>query len=561
MKKMSYKIILLTMVLFIVSGCVRPTGEGYNKNVSAMNDLLKDHSSDKRRVQDDAKSLTLPPAVIAKMMPSSTDIPGQKDSASLVRFDVAVNNVDAKEFFSGLSQGANTSVILSPGVTGSISLELKQVTLVQVLDAVCKLYGYHYEKTNYGYTIYPKELQTRIFMIDRLSLQRTLKTNSHLNSSSGDLTQSSSASSSSGDSSSGAVTNPSTVTIEASRTDTFWTDIQSTLAALIGADGDGKSAKSDAPMVQANAETGMIVVRAYPQEIGFVEQYLAKTQNILGRQVIIEAEILDVTLSAEYSSGIDWTALTAGGATSNATAQSPSEGILSNIYTLSMSGDSNNFTYALNLLSTQGRISVLSKPRVSTMNNQSAIIKIGSDNYYVTSVESQVTTGGDTSSNTTTSTINLQAYFSGIALYVTPQITEDGDVNLHIHPSISKVTENTLNVTVDNQESVLPVAQSQIRETDTMVRAKDGQVVILGGLMQTGESLSSSGLPFSPKYNDTLGAVTTSKENVGLKSELVILLRPIVVHDGVWQSELGKIAKTAYTKKSEKEFFANELGN
>jgi len=387
-------------------------------------------------------------------------------------------------------------------------------------------------------------------MMNHLSLQRTLKTNTQLNNSSGDLTQTTG--SSSVDNHGSSVT-PSTITIEALQQDDFWTDLQLSLLGLVGAKSDEKNVSSDQAMVKVNAGTGLIIVRTYPKEMRLVEEYLAKTQHILGREVIIEAEILDVTLSSEYSSGIDWSVLTAGGTTSGNAGLLNSGTMLSNVYTLSMSGDNNNFSYALNLLSTQGKVSVLSKPRISTMNNQSAIIKIGSDSYYVTSVESQLNSGGNNSSDTTTSTINLQAYFSGIALYVTPQITDDGEVNLHIHPSVSQVTENTLNVTVDNQESVLPVARSQIRETDTMVRARDGQVVILGGLMQTGVSSASSGLPLKPFYADMLGGTMTSKENTGIKSELVILLRPIIVQEGVWPSELGKISKTAYIRQSEKE--------
>ncbi|MCD8543017.1 MAG: secretin N-terminal domain-containing protein [Gammaproteobacteria bacterium] len=387
-------------------------------------------------------------------------------------------------------------------------------------------------------------------MMNHLSLQRTLKTNTQLNNSSSDLTQT--VSRSSADNHGSSVT-PSTITIEALQQDDFWSDLQLSLLGLVGAKSDEKNVSSDQPMVKVNAGTGLIIVRTYPQEMRLVEQYLAKTQHILGREVIIEAEILDVTLSSEYSSGIDWSVLTAGATTSGNAGLLNSGTVLSNVYTLSMSGDNNNFSYALNLLSTQGKVSVLSKPRISTMNNQSAIIKIGSDSYYVTSVESQLSSGGNNSSDTTTSTINLQAYFSGIALYVTPQITDEGEVNLHIHPSVSQVTEDTLNVTVDNQESVLPVARSQIRETDTMVRARDGQVVILGGLMQTGVSAASSGLPLKPSYSDVLGGAITSKEKTGVKSELVILLRPIIVQEGVWPSELGKIAKTAYNRQSETE--------
>lgn len=559
MKTINYKVLMIVTTVFFLVGCMKPTDKNYNANVTAMNNDLTQAVQKRQQVEENAKQLTLPQSVSAQMMPSATALPGVKDSDAAVRFDVSVNNVPAKNFFAGLAQGSDCSLILAPGVTGNVTLKLKQVTLIEALDVASDLYGYHYEKMSYGYKIYPKELETRIFMVDKLTLQRTLKTNTQINSSGGDLTQ---ATSSSGGS---ANITPSTVTIEASQKDTFWSDMLTTISALIGATGNPKNVKPSDPMVQMSADTGMIVVRAYPKDMQLVEQYIVKTQRILGREVIIEAEILDVALADEYSTGINWTALTAGGSMSPALPLTPTattNGLLTSVYNLSMSGDRNNFNYALSLISTQGKVSVLSKPRVSAINNQSAIIKVGSDNYYVTNVQSQVTTGGGgESTNTTTSTINLQAFFSGISLYVTPQITEEGDVNLHIHPSVSKVTENTLSVTVDDQKSDLPVAQSDIRETDTVVHAKDGQVIILGGLMQTLDSVVSSGLPLKSKYQDSLGTATSAHQSTGAKSELVILLRPIIVQDRIWKTELDKTAKSGYSKESAQEFFDNARGN
>lgn len=547
------KVLVASAVTLLLVGCVRPTEKNYNDNIAQIQQSLTQDVKKKQLVEKNAKKLSLPASVTAQIMPSASALPGVKDNSTSVRFDVSVNNVAAKEFFSGLAQGSGYSLVLAPGVTGNVTLNLKQVTLIEVLDAVSDLYGYRYEKTGYGYTIYPKELETRIFMMDKLSLQRTLQTNTQLNSSGGDLTQASSSSSGGG----GGATSPSTVVIQASQKDTFWTDMTNTIASLIGASGGGKG-DATSPMVQLTGETGMLVVRAYPKDMQLVEQYILKTQHILGREVIIEAEILDVELSNQYSSGIDWAVLSAGGIHTAAAGAAATSGLLSSAYTLDLSGDRNNFNYALTLISTQGKVSVLSKPRVSAINNQSAIIKVGSDNYYVTNVSSQVTTGGGgESTNTTTSTINLQAFFSGISLYVTPQITEQGEVNLHIHPSVSKVSENTLTVTVDGQDSVLPVAQSLVRETDTVVRAKNGQVIILGGLIQSTIGSVASGLPLSKKASDALGPLTTSRDQGGSKNELVILLRPIVAEDNVWNAELEKTAKTAYSEKSAQEFFNN----
>ena len=547
-----YKIVVASLIAAFLVGCAQPTNQDYEENLKKINHELTQNSMNHQKVMDDARDLSLPKSVTEQMMPSTNLLSAPKNSNFSEKFDVSVNNVSAKEFFAGLAQGSNCSLVLSPGVTGNVTLNLKQVTLQEALDAVSDLYGYHYEKTSYGYNIYPKQLETRIFMIDKLTLERTLQTNTLVDSSGTSLSAAPSSSGGGGGDSGGST--PSTVSIQASQKDTFWADFSSTIGALIGGSSNEKGGSEDTPMAQINAETGVVVVRAFPKNMQMVEQYIAKTQNILGRQVIIEAEILDVQLATEYSAGINWGALSAAGV-SNVPA--PSSSVLSSVYSLDLSGDRNNFTYAIDLLSTQGKVSVLSKPRVSAINNQSAIIKVGTDNYYVTNVSSEVTTGSNGGDNTTTSTIDLQAFFSGISLYVTPQITGEGEVNLHIHPAISEVTESTLDVTVDDQKSSLPVAKSTIRETDTVVHAKDGQVIILGGLMQVNMSDGTSGLPLKPNYESSLSALTTSRLKVNSKTELVILLRPLIVADEVWKKELDNISKTAYSEKSDKEFLNN----
>lgn len=551
------KVSAICLMTIVLTSCMQPESGNFNQQVKNMHDSLVADAETQERVAKQSKNLSLPSSVTSKMLPSATVLPGEKQSVSAAKFDVSVNNIDAKEFFSGLATGSNSSIVVSPGVSGNVSLNLKQVTLSQVLDAVTNLYGYRYEKTSYGYNIYPKELETRVFIINKLALERTLQTNTQLNNSGGDLTTTTN---SSGTNTS--ATAPSTVTLQASQKEAFWTNIQTTIAALIGVKKEGK----DGPIVQITEETGMVVVRAYPKDMQLVEDYLDQAQKILGRQVIIEAEILDVELTNEYAAGIDWNILTTGGSTLGVTPENlignsnnSTVSLIGNVYSLSLSGDNNNFQYAINLLSTQGKISVLSKPRVSAVNNQSAIIKVGTDNYYVTNVQSQVTTGG--TSDTSTSTINLQAFFSGISLYITPQITEEGEVNLHIHPAVSRVTENDLQVQISGQNTTLPVAESVLRETDTVVRAKNGQVLILGGLIQENSEEVASGLPLDSKYNDKLGALTTSHKNGASKTELVILLRPLIVEDQSMRKDLKLTAQKLFTEKSTQEFFDNAYRN
>src|SRR5690606_34888022 len=153
---------------------------------------------------------------------------------------------------------------------------------------------------------------------------------------------------------------------------------------------------------------------------------------------------------------------------------------------------SEDFALIIRLLNQQGSVNVLSSPRVSTVNNQKAVIKVGSDEFFVTEVSSTTTTGTTT---TTTPQIILTPFFSGIALDVTPQINEQNEVILHIHPSISEVTDQIKEITVSGEDQSLPLAFSTVRQTDSVVRAKSGEVIIIGGLMQNQDTDTTGGVP------------------------------------------------------------------
>jgi len=186
----------------------------------------------------------------------------------------------------------------------------------------------------------------------------------------------------------------------------------------------------------------------------------------------------------------------------------------------------------VNLLQIQGNTRVLSSPRVSTLNNQKAVIKSGSDEFFVTNVTSNTVTG---TASSTSNNVELTPFFSGVALDVTPQIDDDGYVILHIHPTVSQVTSQTTTFTVNGSAESLPLALSQIRESDSVVKARSGQVIVIGGLMQT-QSIKTDyqtpGLGSIP----VLGNLFKSKQTQSVKTELVILLKPVVVgaEDGAW---------------------------
>ncbi len=199
-----------------------------------------------------------------------------------------------------------------------------------------------------------------------------------------------------------------------------------------------------------------------------------------------------------------------------------------------------DFEAVISLLETQGAVQVLSSPRISTVNNQKAVIKVGSDEYFVTNISTTTVTAG--SAINTNDSPQLTPFFSGIALDVTPEISEDGEVILHIHPTVSEVTQQ--NKIIGGQS--VPLAASTIRESDSIVRARSGQIIVIGGLMQTSSGDSDSGVPWL-SHLPVLGYAFKQKQQSSVKSELVILLRPVVSDD---QSQIDAMNESLARVKS-----------
>lgn len=491
-----------------------------------------------------------PPAVPAAVTEDLLSAAYSLPQPALPRFNVAATDVSLNDFFSSLVADTPYSVVLHPQISGSISLQLKQVTLPETMAIVQQLYGFDIRQQGLVFKVYPPGLRTESIAVNYLMLQRhgfsSISVNSggvsqdNQNNQNGQNNRNSS--SSQGNFGQGNFSNQSQSqygqqqfngsTIQSESKTDFWKELEKAVATVLG---DGPQR-----MVVVTPQAGLVTVRGMPDEIAAVKAFLGQSEQHMQRQVVLEAKIIEVTLNDEYQQGINWQNAIAN-IRSTGFNLSTSGAVASNAISTSLGGvtaisfNNADFNGVINLLETQGNAQVLSSPRVTAMNNQKAVIKVGQDEYFVTNVSTDtiVGTGGTTSSPN----ITLQPFFSGIALDVTPQIDQNGSVILHVHPSVTETAEQNKTIRFSNEQIVLPLAQSNIRESDTIIRARSGEIVVIGGLMQTVTSDSESRTPVLGAI-PLLGKLFTSVNKVEKKKELVILLKPTVVGEGVWQQQI-----------------------
>ncbi len=493
----------------------------------------------------------LPASVEADLMP---DLNPHQSVAHppIKRFRIQAKDVDAKAFFASLVKGTEFSAAIHPDVTGDITVNLTDVSLDEVLNVVRDMYGYEIEKNGKVIQVYPAGLRTVTLPVDYLQLKRRGRSLTSITTGTITNTDTSSTSSSSTSSSSSSNTSSSNNTntekggteIETTSESDFWPQLQQAVSHLIGS-GQGQS-------VVITPQASVITVRAFPNEIREVRRFLGISQKRLHRQVILEAKIMEVTLNDGFQQGINWSKAFSSNGTSYTLGRGTVQDSDGNIVTSTLAGldaigsllggqtnlviSSGSFDAVLSFMSTQGDVNVLSSPRVTAANNQKAVIKVGTDEYYVTNFTSVV---GTSDNSEPSPDIELTPFFSGISLDVTPQIDDSGNVLLHVHPAVIDVDEQTKEIGYNDTTISLPLAQSSIRESDSVIRARDGDVVVIGGLMKSSVVDQTTKVPFLGDI-PVLGHLFRSKSNVTEKTELVILLKPSVVGVDTWQKELER---------------------
>ena len=494
------------------------------------------------------------------------------------RFDLAVNNAPAAQVFMSIVSGTRYSMLVPADVTGNITVNLKDVTVLEALSALRELYGYEYKLDGSRIFMQPVAITTRVFQVNYLTVQRAGTSSTRVISGSiADVPATSGASGVPGvagttglpapgapaGSGGGASSSADSSRIQTSVSNDFWADLRRTLLQIIGEQG-GRA-------VITNPQAGLVVVRAMPSELREVDNYLKAIRLSVERQVMLEAKIVEVTLSEQSQAGINWalfsssgrsavgninpntTLGTSGNLTTGGLLASPGTGALAAAGTgaliggvpggalLGLAFQTQNIAAVVQFLESQGSVQVLSSPRMATLNNQKAVLKVGTDEFFITNIAGGSSTVGTTTGGTTSfPTLTLRPFFSGVALDVTPQIDEDGSIILHVHPSVSLVAQDDRNVNlgaVFGGQVTLPLARSTVSETDSVVRVQDGNVVAVGGLMKLDINDNRSGLP--GLRDNPIGRAFGSNQRPAVKKELVILIKPTVINsERDWNGDL-----------------------
>jgi MSHA biogenesis protein MshL len=537
-----YLSILIATTTLSIAGCANT-----QHSTDVAGELALNVAESQRFTEAQSTKVNVPSDLLAAYKPNLPR--AQELVIDSAKYDINAQNIDAASFFANLVKDTPYSVAVHPEVIGSISLDLKQVPLEQVFSLVSDLYGFQIERKQSIFRIFPSGMRTETFNVNYLLMQRDGTTQTSIisggvsqNSQNNNQNQGNNSGGQMGGQGNqggfgGSQNNQQSTngTMISTRTETnFWKDLEVSLKTMIGTD------KGRAVFVTPQA--GLVTVRALPEEIRSIRDFLDISETNLQRQVVLEARILEVELKDEYQQGINWgtIAKTIG---TTAFGFSTTAGNLGNQITPSLGGVTSlsfvnqDFSGVLSLLETQGDVQVLSSPRVTATNNQKAVIKVGNDEYFVTDVSSQ-----NTITSTTTSVvpdIELTPFFSGIALDVTPQIDENHSILLHVHPSVIETQEQEKIVTLNEENIVLPLAQSTIRESDTIIKAMSGEIVVIGGLMQ---SITEDLYSQTPILGDLpfIGNLFRNKSQREVKKELIILIKPTIVESGTWHQQMKR---------------------
>jgi MSHA biogenesis protein MshL len=526
----------------------------------------------------------------AALQPNSAPLmpPPPRQTGQTNTFNVTVNDMPVGDVLFVLARDAKLSLDISPKVAGRVTLIAVDQTLPQILSRIAEQVDMRYEFADSTIVVKPDTPFERQYKIDYVNIERESKAASNI-ATQIQAASSGSVSGASGGGSGGEITNNnSTSALTSNSRNQFWFTLIANIKALVGDPtaqtgnstnaqrGGGASSAAQQPMpvpvtngtaatkeaslVIANPETGLLLVRATARQQEKVQQFLDLVLRSARRQVLIEATIAEVQLSDQYQQGINWQKFGSGGFSaaqqplgpaplpggsipgsgpggitfppSSTPTPNPSLAVLQYVSS-NASSFLGNLSVAVSLLESFGTVKVLSSPKLSVMNNQTAFLKVVDNRIYFT-IGVQITPG-----NTLTGTSALVTYTStpatvpvGFVMSVTPSVDEAGMVMMDVRPTISRIIGyvNDPNPQLAQANVVSKIPEIQTREIESLLRVKSGDIAVMGGLMQDATNNLSDEVPGVGRI-PWLGNLFKYKNDTHTKSELVIFLRPVVIRD------------------------------
>jgi MSHA biogenesis protein MshL len=506
---------------------------------------------------------TIPPPVQVTPL-----LPQPKPSVRPETYSVVVNNVRVHELLFALARDARLNVDIHPDLTGTVTLNAIDQTLPQLLTRISRQVDMRYEIDGSNLVVMRDTPFLRVYRIDYVNMTRDSRSIATVSTQvTGGLV---------GQGASGQ--NNSTATINSVSANKFWDTLVANIKEILqetdkvipaapppappsttsAAPPPGASAAPlttpgtpppptatfrEAASVIANPETGILNIRASSRQHEKVQEFLNNVMTNARRQVLIEATVAEVQLNNQYQRGIDWQRLRSGATTTGvpsfnqgasgmefgqSSAGTPA-GINTNAFVVGGAITSLNFNFALKFLESFGDVRVLSSPKISVLNNQTAVLKVVDNLVYFT-IQAQST--ANQTSTLTTFTTTLNSVPVGFIMSLVPQISDTDTVVLNLRPTISRkigdVADPNPSLAAAGVTSLVPVIQT--REMESVLRVQSGQVAVLGGLMQDAVTNIEDTIP-GVRDLPGIGQIFSQRRDGNQKTELVIFLRPIVIKD------------------------------
>ena len=480
--------------------------------------------------------------------------PGKRKK--LETYTVVVNQVPIRELLFSMARDADLNLDIDNDISGKITMNAIDQTLPKILERIESQSAITYFLENGTLKVRADKPYLHVYNIDYLNISRASSGNVSISTEIGATSSGVSSASGGGNKSGGGSgDNKASSRIENESINEFWSTITKNIGGIIQQEinsGAGSKVESSSNII-VNRESGIIAVRATSKKHKLVKKFIDQVVGSAQRQVLIEATIAEVQLSDNYQAGIDWSLVsetaTVGGSTvlTKGGIQDVIGGSLgsSPVFQLATSGtvNGNPLNITLKALETFGDVKVLSSPKVMTLNNQTAILKVVDNEVYF-SIDVNVVPGNTNTNAVTTVDTTVNTVPVGIVMAVTPFIDESDTVTLNVRPTISRIIDfvDDPNPLLADAGVVSQIPVIQVREIETMLKVDDSETAVIGGLMQDQINKENRGVPILSSI-PILGALFSYTEEKYVKSELVIFIRPVVIENASLDGDLADYKK------------------